>query len=153
MHVGAGVFVLATPDFGASGGVALFVLVAWATIIPLVLLGIIRGMRLLGNESPKLRRRGYLLLVMGALIPLSCCLLPSQVVRLVYGNYPLGSYPDQRIHQGMSRIEVQAILGSPHERFRGEDEESWYYWIDSFGAHYFGVIFGPEGRVTSTHGN
>ena len=31
--------------------------------------------------------------------------------------------------------------------------EGWYYWLDSFGIGYFGVRFGPDGRVTGTHGN
>jgi outer membrane protein assembly factor BamE (lipoprotein component of BamABCDE complex) len=53
----------------------------------------------------------------------------------------------------MTRDEVAAILGSPHERFKKDDAESWYYWIDSFGVSYFGVRFGPEGRVIGTHGN
>ena len=70
-----------------------------------------------------------------------------------YGNYPLGSYPNGKITEGMTRDEVSAVLGSPHERFTSDDEESWYYWIDSFGIGYFCVRFGPEGRVTGTHGN
>jgi hypothetical protein len=32
-------------------------------------------------------------------------------------------------------------------------EESWYYWIDSFGAYYFGVRFDSDGWVIATHGN
>jgi outer membrane protein assembly factor BamE (lipoprotein component of BamABCDE complex) len=75
------------------------------------------------------------------------------VVYLKHGNYPLGRYPSNKIDKGMSRDEVQAILGSPHEKYRRDHDETWFYWIDSFGAHYFGVILGPDGRVTGTHGN
>jgi outer membrane protein assembly factor BamE (lipoprotein component of BamABCDE complex) len=72
---------------------------------------------------------------------------------LEYGNYPLGSYPNGKITQGMTKDEVEAILGSPHERFKRDDEETWYYWLDSFRIGFFGVRFGPDGHVTGTHGN
>lgn len=145
--------IFATPDFGASGGILLLLLIVWAIVLLFVLVGIVRGIRLLGNESPKRRRNGFLLIVMSSLVPFLCCVGPSQVVRLVYGNYPLGSYPNNKIKQGMTRDEVEAVLGRPHEQFKQDDGESWYYWLDSFGIGYFGVRFDPDGRVAGTHGN
>jgi hypothetical protein len=53
----------------------------------------------------------------------------------------------------MSTDDVLSILGSPHERSKEGEDEHWYYWIDSFGLYYFGVHFGPDGRVSFTHGN
>jgi hypothetical protein len=53
----------------------------------------------------------------------------------------------------MSTDEVKALLGTPHERYKQGEEESWYYWIDSFDAGWFGVRFGPDGRVLSKYGN
>ena len=38
---------------------------------------------------------------------------PSQVVRLTYGNYPLGNYPDNKVKEGMTAAEVEASLGPP----------------------------------------
>src|SRR5947209_16578287 len=104
-------------------------------------------------SGSKAKRYGLVLVLVSGAVPLCCCLLPPVVVRITYGNYPLGSYPNGKIREGMTRDEVAAILGSPHERFRRDDEESWYYWLDSFGIGYFGVHFGSEGRVTGTHGN
>jgi hypothetical protein len=145
--------IFATPDFGTSSGIALVLLIVGAVVLTLVLVGILWGVKLLGNSSPRLRRRGALLLLVSGLVPTSCCVGPPQVVRLVYGNYPLWSYPNNKIGDGMTEEEVKAILGSPHERWKRNDEEGWYYWLDSFGIRYFGVDFGPDGRVIRTYGN
>jgi outer membrane protein assembly factor BamE (lipoprotein component of BamABCDE complex) len=85
-------------------------------------------------------------------IPLCCCLGPPHVIRLEYGNYPIGRFPND-IRPGMSAEEVVATLGTPHERHSRGDVDSWFYWIDSFGLGWFGVDFGPDGRVTHTYGN
>jgi hypothetical protein len=143
----------ATPDFGASAGIGCFVVLAWAFVLLLVGVGVVWGLKLLDGGSPKGRRRGVLLLVVSGLVPLSCCLGPSQVVRLVYGNYPLGHYPNNKVQEGMTAEEVVAVLGPPHERWKKGDGETWCYWIDSFGAYWFAVDFGEDGRVASTYGN
>jgi SmpA / OmlA family len=143
----------ATPDFGAGATIWGMLCVAWVVVLVLTVLGIAWGAKLLKSESPKHKRYGLLVVLVSGLVPLCCLLLPPQVVRMAYGNYPLGSYPNGKIREGMTRDEVTAILGSPHEHYKRDDEESWYYWIDSFGIGYFGVRFGPKGRVIGTHGN
>jgi hypothetical protein len=180
--------IFATPDFGASGGMACFVLLAWAFVLMLAAVGAVRGVRLLGGGSPQ-GRNGVLLVLVSVLAPVACCLGPSHVVRLMYGNYPLGSYPNNKIHEGMTADEVVAILGTPHERHKHgggttdlaaaaastvalsagapgqgpllalpalvpeRSAESWLYWIDSFSIGWFGLDFGPDGRVVHTYGS
>jgi hypothetical protein len=121
----------ATPDFGASGSMMCFLMVVWAIVLTLVGIGVIRGMRLAQSGSPKTRRHGVLLLLLCAAVPLSCCLGPSQVVRVFYGNYPIGHSPDDTIKEGMTADEVLGILGPPHERVEQDNEQRWYYWKDS----------------------
>jgi hypothetical protein len=146
--------IFATPDFGASAGISCCVFFVWAVVLVGVSFGIGWGVRLLKNQSLKVRRAGLLLVVASGLVPFLCCFGPPQVIRLVYGNYPIGSYPSNKINEGISEDEVLEILGRPHERIkRGDDGERWYYWIDSFGISWVCVRFGPEGRVTGTHGN
>jgi hypothetical protein len=147
------VTVFATPDFGSSGFLASCLLVSGAIVALLVLIGVLRGTRLLQSESAGRRRRGIILLVLCGIVPLFCCLGPSVAVRVTHGNFPLWRYPNGKIKEGMARDEVEAVLGRPHERFQSEDGEGWYYWLDSFGMGYFGVRFGPDGRVIGTHGN
>lgn len=109
---------------------------------------------MLHGESPASRKYGFVLIVSSGLLPLLCWQGPQHLVRLTYGNYPLGRYPNRMIEEGMSMEEVRRILGSPHERVKGyEGAESWYYWIDSFSAYYFGVQFDSDERVMGTHGN
>jgi len=144
----------ATPDFGASGAIVLLVLMVWVMVLIAVGLGIRKGCRLLHSELPAGRKHGLLLLLGCAAVPLLCWQGPPHAVRLAYGNYPLGRYPNRMIAEGMSMEEVRRVLGSPHEVVKGyEDTESWYYWIDSFGVRYFGVQFDSDGRVIVTHGN
>lgn len=145
--------IFATPDFGTSAAVACFVLVVWAFVLLFAGLGVVKGLRLLHTDSSRARRCGVLLLLASVLLPLSCCLGPAQLVRLSYGNYPLGSYPNGKVKEGMTADEVVATLGRPHERHKGGEGESWYYWIDSLGLYWFAVDFGPDGRVEGTHGN
>jgi hypothetical protein len=146
--------VFATPDFGASAAVGCFLLVVWACVLVFAGLGAVRGLMLLHPGSPPRGRRcGVILVLASGLLPLSCCLGPAQLVRLAYGNYPLGSYPNGKVQEGMTADEVVATLGSPHERHKQGEGERWYYWIDSFGMHWFGVEFGPDGRVVHTYGD
>jgi hypothetical protein len=146
-------FVFATPDFGAAGGIACVLFIVWAIVLLVVMLGVAAGMRRVNSDSSQKRRTGVILLLASCLLPVACCLGPPQVFRLNYGSYPLGSYPDGKIQKGMTAEEVIAVLGEPHDRFKGDDDERWYYWLDSFGMGWFGVHFGPDGRVQSTYGN
>jgi hypothetical protein len=145
--------IFATPDFGASATLWFHLFIVWVIVLILVSIGIIRAIRLLRSESSRARRWGFSLLVVAGLIPFGCCMLPPHAVRITHGNYPLGTYPHGKIKSGMSVDEVVIALGSPHDVFKQGDEECWHYWIDSFGIQWFGVAFGPNGRVTNTYGN
>jgi hypothetical protein len=150
---GLSIDVLATPDFGASATEACVLAIVWAVVLLLVAWGVMLGIGLIHGGSPRARRLGVLLLLVSASVPLSCCLGLPLVVRLVYGNYPLGRYPNGKITEGMTADEVVAVLGMPHQRLQLDDAERWYYWIDSFGMSYFGVTIGPDGRVKDARGN
>jgi hypothetical protein len=143
----------ATPDFGSGAGILGIVTLVWLAVLVLVAVGVFGGFRLLKRESLIARRCGWILLLGSLSVPLFCCLAPPGIVRITYGNFPIGAYPNGKIREGMSKDEVAAVLGAPHERYTEDDGESWYYWVDSFGAHWFCVRFGPEGRVIRTHGN
>src|SRR5690348_6142072 len=110
-------------------------LMAWVVVLALAGVGIVRGAKRLGTASPKGRTYAVVLMLLSGSIPLCCFFGPSQVVRLTRGNYPLGHYPSGKITTGMSKDEVAAILGTPHERHARDGEEHWYYWIDSFGIY------------------
>src|SRR5260370_27622578 len=110
--------IFATPDFMASGVIVLFLAFVWAIVLLLVCVGIILGIRWLASDSPRIRKCGVVLLLVSGLVPFFCCLGPSHVVRLVHGNYPLGSYPSNKIKQGMSVDEVTAALGTPPEHYK-----------------------------------
>jgi hypothetical protein len=142
-----------TPDFGAAAGIGCFVLIIWAVVFVFVGFGLVLAARSLGSESAKRKTFGCLLLLTCGLVPLSCCLGPSQLVRLTHGNYPIGSYPTGKVSEGMTADEVTAVLGTPHERDEQDGRKSWFYWIDAFGISWFGVDFGPDGRVKYTYGN
>jgi hypothetical protein len=145
--------IFATPDFGASGAIALFLMVIGVMVVAFIVFVLMRGIKLAASESPKDRRRGKVLVLLSAMIPLFCCLGPPQIVYMVYGTYPFGSYPNNRIKEAMSMDEVSETLGRPHEHFTGGEGERWFYWLDSFGLGWFGVDFGPDGRVIHTYGN
>jgi hypothetical protein len=144
--------IFASPDFGAKGGIVCVLLVVWPVVLVFVLVGIIRGVRLLGSDTRRGKIYGVLLVLVSVLMPLLCCQGPPHVVRIVYGNYPIGKYPEHKITVGMSFDEVSAILGSPHERFEQGHGETWYYWIDWLDTQSFFEDSGPDGRVTRTSG-
>jgi hypothetical protein len=143
----------ASPDFGASGGMVCCLLLGWALIFASMLVGVYWGARLCQSKAAKVRVYGVLLMAASGGLPLFCCLAPPHIVRIIYGNYPIGEYPSGKIREGMSKQEVTAILGKPHGHHTRANEETWYYWIDSFDIHYFAVRFGPDGKVAGTHGN
>jgi hypothetical protein len=131
----------------------LFLLIVGAAILVFAGIGIVTGGKLLRSGSPGARRGGVALILGGVMIPLFCWLGPPHAVRLRYGNYPIGTYPSNRIRQGMSMDQVTAILGTPHEKTDDGAIARWYYWIDSFSIRWFGVAFGADRRVTDTYGN
>jgi hypothetical protein len=143
----------ATPDFGASGIIVLFLMIAWAILLVLVGVGIFAGTRLRRRESARAKAFGLLLIVASVSAPVFCFVAPPHLVRLFYGNYPLGHYPSGKVNEGMTMEEVQAILGTPHERVERGGGETFYYWIDSFDVFYFAVDFGPDKRAIRTYGN
>lgn len=153
MSMNAPSLLLATPDFGASVIIVLFLMVAWAILLVLVGVGIFAGIRLRRRESGRAKTVGLLIIVASVLAPVVCYVAPPHLFRLAYGSYPIGSYPNGRIKEGMSPAEVKAILGTPHERTQYGHDEHWLYWIDPYGIRWFGVQFGADQQVTSTYGN
>jgi hypothetical protein len=145
--------IFATPDWGGAAlGTVLLVIVS-AVIVVLAIIGVACGRRLLNSTSSTRKKSGVFLLILSVLFPIICFVSPPYVVRLEYGNYPLGSYPSGKINEGMSFKEVEAILGKPHRQEKHSDGEEWIYWLDSFALYYCGVDFGPDGRVIAIHGN
>jgi hypothetical protein len=145
--------IFATPDFGASGMIAFVVLCAWGVALVLVLVGIVTGCSLLRRKTARARSWGVVLLLLSASLPCFCCFGPDLIVRWQTGRYPLQGYPNGVIEKGMTRDEVLSKIGPPHSRHQTGDRESWYYMLDPYDMYYFGVIFGPDGRVQTTHGN
>jgi hypothetical protein len=145
--------IFASPDWGGAALGNLLLMIASVAILSLAAVGIILGIKLLKRGSSARKTLGVLLLLVSGLFPVFCFVAPPYIVRLECGNYPIGSYPNGKIQEGMSFHEVEAILGSPHQRDQLGGREQWIYWIDSFGIYYFGVDFGPDGHVTHTYGN
>ena len=94
-----------------------------------------------------------MIILASILAPVFCCVGPPHLFRLAYGSYPIGSYPNGKIKEGMSPAEVEAILGKPHDCTKFGKEERWLYWIDPYGIRWFGVHFGADQHVASTYGN
>ena len=142
----------ATPDFGAGASALAVLALIWLAVLVGAVAGAIRGVVLIRREASESRRKGTILLLVSAAVPLSCCFGPSLVFRVNYGSYPLSGNPYPRIKERMSADEVRAALGNPHRREERGDEEGWYYYQDAFQIGWFCVDFGPDGRVKGTHG-
>jgi hypothetical protein len=145
--------IFASPDFGAAGVIALVVLGAYAFALVCAMIGVAGGVVLVRTRARRAKILGVVLLIAGASLPFTCWFGPSQVFRIEYGNYPLGRYPNGKIHNGMTRDDVLAILGTPHETHNRGDEETWMYYLDSFGMGWFAVYFDINGHVYSQGGN
>jgi hypothetical protein len=145
--------IFATPDFGAGAGAWGMVGFAWIVVLITVAIFVGMGLRLLQFRSVGLKCFGAFVLVMCGLVLLSCCFGPSEVVRLTYGNYPLGRYPNNKIKKGMTPDEVIGVLGQPHWREKSGNQDRWHYMLDAFDIGWFGVSFGADGRVESTYGD
>jgi hypothetical protein len=146
--------IIASPDWGGSALAHLLLLIGSAVVVLVAIVGVIFGLKLL-DLGPTVRRRiaGLLLLLASVSLPAVCFLAPAQIFRLEYGSYPLGTYPSDKIKEGMTFKQVEAILGAPHERFANGNGEEWFYFIDSFCVDDFCVDFGPDGHITNTHGS
>lgn len=128
---------------------AVVLAVVWLVLLPLVVWRVRVG-RIFGHE-PWGRRCGRAALLLAFLaLPPCVYAAPSHLVRVVYGNYPLGDR-DDGIQPGMTAAEVRAALGPPHKVLGhgGAEGWSWIYWRDSFGYDYVGVSFADNGRVSS----
>jgi SmpA / OmlA family len=143
----------ATPDFGAGGLICGALGIVWLIVLLFVLAGSVKGVRLLKTDARCKRLLGILVILASAATPLLCCFGPREVVRINYGNYPLGAYPNGKIKKGMSQEDVIEVLGTPHERINKADGETWCYWLDSFGMGLFWVYFDANGRVIGAYGN
>jgi hypothetical protein len=140
--------ILATSDYGTGAAIGLLLLIVWAFVLLFVVVALVMGIRAVKRGSSSQRKkRGVLLLLLSGIVPSCCYLGPPHLVRLGYGNYPVGRDAESQIKKGMTRDEVTAIVGTPHE----QHDDVWYYWLDSFGIRYFRVFFDDEGRVTSTY--
>jgi hypothetical protein len=146
--------VFATPDWGGAYVAYFLLFVGGAVILLATLVGVVFGLKLL-KKGPTARRRvwGRTLLLASLAFPVVCFLAPAQIFRIEYGSYPLEAYPGEKIKEGMTPEAVEAILGAPHKRSERGDYKEWFYYLDSFRMYYFGVNFGPDGRVIGTHGN
>lgn len=143
----------ATPDFGASGAILFVLLAVWLLLLVGAVAGALTAFKLLRRDSTAARAGGVLLILACVALPLFCCIGPRYYVRIVNGNYPLDRYPRGEVREGMTSAEVRALLGSPHESYSPSGEESWVYWLDSFGMACFCVYFDADGRVKMTGGN
>ncbi len=138
----------------AAGYALQRLLIISAVILAVSAVGVILGARLLRSKSSTARKcTGGLLLLGSCLLPIFCYFARPDAVRLDNGTHPLGSYPGNKIREGMSGDEVKAILGPPHQRNKNNDRETWIYWTESYGGYWVGVDFGPDGRVTNLYGN
>ncbi len=146
--------IFATPNW-AAGHVGQWLLIISTVVLAISAIGILLGVRLLSDKLSTGRRfAGGLLLLGGCLFPFFCYFAaPHAEVRLENGTHPLGSYPNGKIQEGMSRDDVKAILGPPQQRGKYKDRETWMYLIDPYGEHWFDVDFGPDGHVTNTYGD
>ena len=101
--------IFATPDFGAGGAAWGLLCLAWAVVFVLIAFGIVGGIKLLKSESPKVRKYGLLLVLVSGMVPLCCWFLPPHAVYIMYGNYPLGTYPNGKIKEGMEVIGADGV--------------------------------------------
>ena len=145
--------IFATPDWGGAAVGTMLVFVVFVIIIMLALAGVVSGIKLCRRKSSIAGIIGSIFLTFSVSFPFICLIAPPYLVRFEYGNYPIGSYPSGKIHEGMTQKEVETILGPPHQRDTLGGREQWIYWIDSFAIFYCGVDFGPDRRVTSIYGN
>jgi outer membrane protein assembly factor BamE (lipoprotein component of BamABCDE complex) len=98
------------------------------------------------------KRTATILLASSAGLLLSCCLFPNVVFRAFHGSYPLTpeQYRDfeQLVTPGMTRTEVRAVVGEPHETYLDRDGTSTWIYYPSHVSSAAGVYFDKAGVVT-----
>jgi len=145
---------LATPDFGAGAVLGCFLLLVFVTVIFLVCTGIRVTLRRFCSDDHRIRRKGVKWLLFTCLLPLAVWEFPTLLYYCQYGNFPLRTKPSEsQIKLGMTQAEVIASIGKPYDRIRYQNEEAWYYYIDSLGQNTFRISFGLNGQVQSTSEN
>ena len=146
----------ATPDFGATGAARLVVFAVGAILLILAYSGFYWGASLIKHGPLKARLWGACLVVVSGLLPVLYLAGPSIIARWTCGHFLLCTHPNNQIKKGMSKEEVAAILGSPHDRhpyfFHQGEGEGWLYYFAPFGTSFFGIEFGHDGRVMNTYG-
>ncbi len=141
-------------DFGAGGAIICALFVVGLLVVAVASLGCLRAVRLIRSKSLERKSLGLLLLLMCVSLPFSCCVVPRYHFQATHGSPPLGKYPSGVVKEGMTADEVRAALGNPHEvHDYPEGGGHWYYWLDWFSIDWFGVLFGPDGRVTASGGS
>ena len=148
--------ILANAGIGGVGsGCALLVLAGIGlTAFAVSVLAFFRGIDWYLEEPPTRRRLGVFSIVAGVLL-LPCLFCgPSVLFRLQHATPPIANVPAGLIREGMSREEVEAILGPPHliESYRPPDVK-WTYWHDAIRLNCFSVMFGEDGRVRMASGD
>ena len=87
-------------------------------------------------------------------LALAAALLIQGCAAVVASNEPIRNGLIGKVERGMTREQVQAILGPPDETmpFPRSQTVAWdYRYSDTWGyLAVFGVTFGPDGRVVST---
>jgi hypothetical protein len=132
---------------GRGAGECLFlVLIVPSLVFSIVLL--IRGYRKC-NDVASQKRRGYWLILLGLSIPGFWYFGPQLLFRLEAGSYPLKRFPTN-IREGMTQQEVIDLLRQPHEVYKHDRDDTWYYYFGYFNSNYFGIVFNKDGRVLRT---
>lgn len=137
----------ASPDFGASAAVDLFLLIFWPAMAAAVIFGILKGAQLCVSDKRRMRR-GVAIIVASLALPIASYFAPRVFMRIACGNFPVGEELEERVNSGMSMAEVQAVLGPPHDRVVYRDGSEWdTYWMDALCRRFFVVRYDRNHRV------
>jgi len=83
-------------------------------------------------------------------LAISCCILPQIVFRVAVGSYPVGDPNRYRLTEGMTKDEVQAVMGrAPHERRKKGAKEIWTYYCDALSIGIWQMEFDEDGLLES----
>jgi len=74
-------------------------------------------------------------------------MVPRELIRIEYGNYPLEADALHKVCEGMTKKQVLALLGTPYRKSDHDDPEIWYYLADSYGFGSYQVWFSLDDRV------
>jgi hypothetical protein len=148
--------ILASAGIGGSAGGLVLLIVAGIVLAAFTvsILAFFRGIDWCLEKPPIRRRLGVISTITGVLL-LPCLFCgPRVLFRLQHATPPIADGPPGLIREGMSREEVEAILGPPHriESDRPPDVK-WTYWRDAIRLNCFSVMFGEDGRVRMAGGD